>query len=387
MSESDPAEIPQCDPRASYLAQREAIDAAVLGVLQNGRYILGPELSAFEAEFAAFCGASHAIGVANGTDALELSLRALGVGPGDGVVTVSHTAVATTVAIRAVGAIPLFVDVDAADGLMDPEQLEALLELGRKGRLAVSHDRIRAIVPVHLYGRCADMTSIGAIATAAGIPVVEDCAQAHGAFHRGRAAGTMGALGSFSFYPTKNLGAFGDGGAVICSDPGLAANVKLLREYGWKDRYVSAVEGGNSRLDELQAAILRVKLTSLAGDNARRTRLADSYREHIRNPLVRLPQLSTHGVDAYHQFVVRADAREDLQQTLLRQHIRSLVHYPVPVHEQPAYRSPDYAPLPLVHTENLARSVLSLPMFPQLAPELVRRVANAINAWEPGTAT
>ena len=372
---SQPASIPQCDPRASYLAQKDQIDAAIGASLAAGRYILGPSVAAFESEFADFQAVAHTVGVANGTDALELALRALGIGPGDAVITVSHTAVATAVAIRKTGAIPLFADVDAVHGLIDPEQVRALLEPG-----ATRH-RVRAIVPVHLYGRCADMDEITAIASEHGLVVVEDCAQAHGATLHGRRAGSFGAFGTFSFYPTKNLGAIGDGGALVTSDAALEQKVRLLREYGWQTRYVSAIEGGNSRLDELQAAILRVKLARLDADNDRRRAIAQIYRSALDNPMVTVPVEAVSPRHVYHQFVVRCAERDALQDDLRQAAIGTLVHYPVPVHLQPAYANTDYAPLPLPRTEAWAREVLSLPMFPQLDTESVGRVVEAVNAW------
>jgi dTDP-4-amino-4,6-dideoxygalactose transaminase len=378
--------IPQCDPHASYLAQQPAIDAAIRRVLDKGRYILGDEVAAFENEFAAFLGASHAVGVANGTDALELALRALGIGAGDAVVTVSHTAVATAVAVRRTGAIPLFADVDAEHGLMDPASVSELLARAAAGKLAVPVDRIRAIVPVHLYGRCADMDTICQLAQAHDLHLVEDCAQAHGARFNGRCAGTFGTFGAFSFYPTKNLGALGDGGAVVTSDAGLDRQVRLLREYGWRQRYVSDIEGGNSRLDELQAAILRVKLEQLDADNQARRRIARDYQAQVANPELRMPGEAPSERHAYHQFVVSSPRRDELQLQLRGQGVDTLVHYPVPVHLQPAYAHPGYAPLPLPHTEQWAREVLSLPMFPQLRADSVSRVASAVNAWRPSPA-
>ena len=370
--------IPQCSPLASYQAQAGDIDAAFKRVLAAGRYILGDEVAAFEREFASVCGATDAIGVANGTDAIELALRALDVGAGDAVVTVSLSAVATAVGIRATGAIPLFVDVDPVDGLIDPGEVERLLAAAQRGDAPVPLDRIRAILPVHLYGRCADMTALGDIARRYGLPVVEDCAQAHGARHAGRPAGSFGDAACFSFYPTKNLGAIGDGGAVVASGS-LAARVRLLRQYGWRQRYVSEVEGTNSRLDELQAAVLRVKLERLAHDNLARRALAAAYRDGISHPLVTVAADDAGHV--YHQFVVRSPRRDALQRHLAELGIGTLVHYPAAIHEQPAYADPAYRPLPLPQTERWTREVLSLPMFPQLPPSDVQAVVDAINQW------
>lgn len=375
--------IPQCDPHASYAAQGQEIDQAIRRVLDNGRYILGPEVTAFENEFADFLQAPFASGVANGTDALELALRALGIGPGDAVITVSHTAVATAVAIRATGAIPIFADIDPEHGLIDPHQVDRLLLEASSGRLTVSKERIRAIMPVHLYGRCADMESLASIARRHELRIVEDCAQAHGALFDGKRVGTFGDFGAFSFYPTKNLGALGDGGGLVCSDAALNERVRLLREYGWRNRYISESDGGNSRLDEIQAAILRVKLRNLDSDNLARRSLATFYREGISNPALTVPGGDPGGRHVYHQFVLRCEERDSLQQFLREEGIGTLVHYPVPVHLQPAYSDRRYTPLPLPNTERWAREVLSLPMFPQLSEESVARAASALNRWRP----
>ena len=374
-------EIPQCSPLAGYLEQAEAIDHALQRVLRGGRYILGPEVAAFEHEFAAFVGAAHGLGVANGTDAIAVALKAIGVGAGDVVLTVSNTAVATTVAIRTVGADPLFADIDSEHGLMDVAHAAELLERATRGEIGIAFDRIKAILPVHLYGRCVDMDALGAIGERHGIPILEDCAQAHGARWNGRIAGTFGAMASFSFYPTKNLGAIGDGGAVTTSDPALHERTRLLREYGWRQRYISDIEGGNSRLDELQAALLRVKLQRLAQDNSTRRALAAIYRERIRHPDVMASTTADEG-HVYHQFVVRTPRRDALQKYLRERGIGTLVHYPAAIHQQPAYADPAFRPLPLHRTEQWATQVLSLPMFPQLAAADAEYVADAINAWD-----
>lgn len=368
--------IPQCNPLAAYQAQRARIDAAMRDVLDAGRYILGPRVSSFEQAFAHWTGMQHVLGVANGTDALEMALRAIGVGEGDRVVTTSMTAVATVVAIRAAGAIPVFADVDADHGLLDVAQVAHVFK-------TTTHP-IKAIVPVHLYGRCMDMDALCALAVKHGVLIAEDCAQAHGARWNGRAAGTFGEVASFSFYPTKNLGAIGDGGALATNDADTFERARLLREYGWKQRYVSAVEGGNSRLDELQAAILSVKLDALDADNTRRRAIAAAYRAGIENPHVALWRGNDDG-HVYHQFVVRTPHRDALHAFLAERGVSTLVHYPVAVHDQPAYADSAYRPLPLPHTEAWAASVLSLPMYPQLADEDIARVIEAVNAWPVST--
>jgi dTDP-4-amino-4,6-dideoxygalactose transaminase len=377
-------DIPQCSPLAGYLEQAEAIDAAMRRVMTGGRYILGPEVTAFEQEFATFVGTRHALGVANGTDALVIALKAMGIGPGDAVVSVSNSAVATTVAIRATGATPLFVDVDPDHGLMDIAQAGELLALAARGGIGVALERIKAILPVHLYGRCVDMDALCALANQYRLPIVEDCAQAHGAQWNGRAAGTFGQIACFSFYPTKNLGAAGDGGAVATSDPHLHERARLLREYGWRQRYVSDIEGGNSRLDELQAALLRVKLTRLAQHNEARARIAMIYRERIRHPAISIAAAASDGGHVYHQFVVRTQRRDALHEYLKGHGIGTLVHYPCAIHQQPAYADPLYRPLPLERTERWTAEVLSLPMFPQLARADAEHVADTINAWDVG---
>ena len=365
--------IPQCNPLAAYQAQADEIDAAIHDALSSGRYILGPRVATFETKFAQWIGVGHGLGVANGTDALELALRALGIGPGDAVVTTSMSAVATAVAIRKTGAIPLFADVDEEHGLIDPTKVDVLFDAHAKS--------IRAIVPVHLYGRCVDMTALMRIAHHHNVHVVEDCAQAHGARWGSRAAGTFGAFGTFSFYPTKNLGAIGDGGALVTDDAGLRERACLLREYGWKQRYISDIEGGNSRLDELQAAILEVKLARLEADNAARRAIAVTYREGISHPAVKVFRGDDSG-HVYHQFVVNTHARDVLQAHLSAHGIGSLVHYPAAIHQQPAYSDKAYAPLPLPNTERWSATVLSLPMYPQMSESDTVRVVDAINAWD-----
>jgi dTDP-4-amino-4,6-dideoxygalactose transaminase len=359
-----------CSPQAQYEAQREAIDAAIASVLSRGRYILGAEAEAFEREFAAYIGVSHGIGVGSGTEALHVALRACGVGPGDEVVTVSHTAVATVSAIELCGARPVFVDIDPGTFTMDAVQLESVLTT-----------RTRAVVPVHLYGQPADLDGILSIARARGIRVIEDCAQAHGARYDGRRAGSFGDVACFSFYPTKNLGAIGDGGIVVTADATLAKQARLLREYGWEQRYISSIAGWNSRLDELQAAILRVKLGRLDTDNAARARLALRYDAALAGGDVTIPTCRPGASHVYHLYVVRSDRRDALQAWLRARGIGSLVHYPMPVHRQPAYAGHLSGGRALPETERAAAEVLSLPMFPQLPEAAVDAVAAAVQAF------
>jgi dTDP-4-amino-4,6-dideoxygalactose transaminase len=356
------------NPRAQYLAHKDEIDAAVARVLDGGRYILGAEVEAFENEFAKYVGAASALGVGSGTEALHVALAACGVGQGDEVVTVSHTAVATVAAIELCGARPVFVDIRPDTFTMDATKLEAALG-----------PRTKAIVPVHLYGHPADIVDIVAIAQRRGLRVVEDCAQAHGASVAGRKVGSFGDVGCFSFYPTKNLGAVGDGGAVTTGDPELAKRMRLLREYGWSERYVSSLPGWNTRLDELQAAVLRVKLRHLEGDNAARRRLAARYTEQLSGLPLAVPVTAPAAIHVHHLYVVRSAKRDRMASFLNEKRIGALVHYPVPVHMQPAYR--DRAAVELPHTERAAAEVLSLPMYPELAENEVDFVAGEVRAF------
>jgi dTDP-4-amino-4,6-dideoxygalactose transaminase len=365
---SDAAPIPAADPRRSYLSHRAAIDEAIHRVLESGWYILGKEVGAFEAEFAQYVGVQHAIGVGSGTEALHLALRVLGVGPGDAVVTVSHSAVATVAAIELAGATPVLVDVDAATFTLDPERLERAVLKHRGGPL-------KAVIPVHLYGHPADMEAITAIARRHGLSILEDCAQSHGAAIGGRKTGTWGDLAAFSFYPTKNLGALGDGGAVVCDDARLAERARELRQYGWRERYISDRAGMNTRLDEIQAAILRVKLRSLDSDNQRRRDLASRYADTLAPARLALPQVRRDVQHAYHQYTIRTKQRDGLREFLGSHGVGTAILYPVPIHQQPAYR--DRAVLGdggLERTEELCREILSLPVYPELTDDDVRRI-------------
>lgn len=361
--------IPPADPREGVLARRAEIDAAIARVLEEGRYILGPETDAFEREFAAYLGVAHVVGVASGTDALVLALRACGVGPGDEVVTVGHTAVATVAAVELAGAAPVLVDIEPDTGTMDPARVEAALS-----------PRTRALLPVHLYGHPAALEPLRAIARDRRLLLVEDCAQAHGATFQGRRVGSFGAAAAFSFYPTKNLGAIGDGGAVATDDPAIADAARRLREYGWRDRYVSEVPGVNSRLDELQAAILRVGLRHLDADNARRAAIAGLYDRELAGAGLALPVTRAGCGHVYHQYVVRLPARDALRGALRARGVGTLIHYPFAVHDQPAYRGRLRIPAPLPRTEEAAATVLSLPMYPGLGEARARRAAGAVRA-------
>ncbi len=358
--------IPFVDLRASYLELRDELDAAALEVLRSGWYVLGPQVRAFEEEFAAWLGLPDAAGVASGTDALLLALLACGIGPGDEVITPSHTAVATVAAIELAGARPVFADIRPDTFTLDPGSAAAAIT-----------PATRAIVAVHLYGQMADMDALAALANRHGLILVEDCAQAHGATSQGRLAGAVGDIACFSFYPTKNLGAAGDGGLVASARPALVERVRSLRQYGWRERYISAESGLNSRLDELQAALLRVKLRRLDAWNLRRQALAGRYDELLTGTGVTTPAVTPGNRHVYHLYVVRSAQRDRLQAHLARCGIGTAIHYPVPVHQQPAYRH--LAPaggLPV--TEHAAAEILSLPMYPQMPLDHVVQVAQCV---------
>ena len=360
--------IPQCSPLSSYLALRPELDSAAAAVLAAGNYILGDRVAAFEQAFAAFCGAAQAIGCANGTDALELILRGCGIGPGDRVLTVANTAVATAAAIVRCGAEPGFVELEESGYAISPAALE--LELQQRPA--------RAVIVVHLFGLPADLPALRATAGRYGALLIEDCAQAHGARLHGVPVGSTSLAAGFSFYPTKNLGAFGDGGAVITSDEALATRVRALRQYGWQERYISALPGGiNSRLDELQAALLLVQLPKLAAANARRRELAARYDAGLAGLPLQLPPVRPGAEPVYHQYVIATPRREELRRFLAARGIGTAVHDPQPIHLQPAFRTGVRLP----RTEKLAGEVLSLPMFPALRDEEADAVIAAIREF------
>ncbi|MCW0235161.1 MAG: DegT/DnrJ/EryC1/StrS family aminotransferase [Ferrovibrio sp.] len=369
--------IPQTNPKAAYLAQRDAIDAAIRRVLENGWYIQGEEVAAFERDFAAYADARHAVACASGTDALILALRALGIGPGDAVITVSHTAVATVAAIELAGATPVLVDTDEY-WTMAPAALEAVLKDWPAGAPGP-----KAVIPVHLYGQPAAMPEIAAITERHGLILLEDNAQAHGATLNGRMVGHWGKAAAYSLYPTKNLGAIGDGGIVTTDNDGVADTLRALREYGWRERYISAIAGMNSRLDPLQAAILRVKLGALPADTERRRAIAARYSAGLAGLSgLGLPKIRAGAAPVYHLYVIDAGSRRnELQAKLKERGVGTLIHYPVPVHLQPAYLGKiALGPGGLPNTERAAKSVLSLPLFPQLPDADVDMVIAAVKA-------
>jgi len=364
----------QSDLRASYFAHQAEIDTAISRVLNSGWYILGQEVEDFERAFAAYLGVNHTIGVANGTEALEIALRACGVGTGDIVITVSHTAVATVAAIELIGATAHLVDVDPQTFTMELNQLEDAIKKSQQKRLP-----LRAIVPVHLYGHPANLPAIMALADRYQLYVIEDCAQSHGAVSHGRKTGSWGHLAAFSFYPTKNLGALGDGGAVVTNDAKLANKIRCLREYGWQQRYISEIPGMNSRLDPLQAAILKVKLRYLEEENKQRQTLAHLYDNLLAQTSLSLPQKYGPVEHVYHQYVIRTPQRNQLQEFLKTHAINTLIHYPVPIHQQPAYRG--RVTLSLPETEKICQAILSLPMHPYLSAAQIERVSDLVTYW------
>lgn len=365
--------IPFVDLKAEYEALRAELDTAVSQAIASGWYILGEEVSAFEAEFASYIGIEHAVGVASGTDAILLGLRALGVGPGDEVITVAHTAVATIAAIELAGATPVFVDIEPDTYTLDPALLAAAIT-----------PRSKAIIPVHLYGHPADLDPILALARQHKLYVLEDCAQAHGTRYHGKIVGSFGDAAAFSFYPTKNLGALGDGGAVVTRHDEVAERLLALRQYGWKQRYISETTGYNSRLDELQAALLRVKLAYLDGMNAARRRLANQYAQALAALPLTLPVERPFARHVYHLYVIQTEQRDALRTHLQAQGMGTAIHYPQPVHHQPAYDHLGYGANSLPITENCSARILSLPMYPTMPEAHVAQVANAIKAFYSG---
>ena len=358
------------NPGAQYQAHKPEVDEAVQRVLTSGWYILGQEVKLFESEFSEYLGVPHSIGVGSGTEALHVALAACGVGPEDEVITVSHTAVATVAAIELTGATPVLVDIEPEYYTLDPRRLEAAIS-----------ERTRAIIPVHLYGQPAHLAPILELAQRHDLMVIEDCAQAHGAEYGNRRVGSWGDMGCFSFYPTKNLGAFGDGGMVVTNDSELAERIRLLREYGWAERYVSHISGWNSRLDEIHAAVLRVMLRHLDEDTTRRSRLAKSYDEALRDAGLEVPRVREGTTHVYHLYVVRSQRRELLLEFLKEKEVGALVHYPVPVHLQPAYRECPIGEGGLMETERAAQEIISLPMYPRLTGLELETVIDAIQAF------
>lgn len=359
--------IPLVELAGQYRSLRDEILPAMDGVMSEAQFILGEDVERFEEEFAAFCGARHCVGVASGLDALQLALRAVGVGAGDEVITAANTFIASALAVTHTGATPVLADVRKDDFNLDPEAVERAIT-----------PRTKAILPVHLYGQPARMDEIRDIARRHGLRVVEDACQAHGARYGAQRAGAMGDAGCFSFYPGKNLGGYGDGGAVVTDDPGIAERLRLDRNYGSRIKYIHDSAGFNSRLDTLQAAVLRIKLRRLDGWNARRRQLAALYRELLADADVLLPR-EMRGVEhVYHLFVIRHPERDRLLADLHARGIGAGVHYPIPIHQQAPYAGirtvPDGAPVATM----LSRQILSLPLYPEMTEAQVAEVAGAV---------
>ena len=369
--------IPLLDLTRQYQPLREPVQAAITRVIESQRFILGPDVENFERRFAEYCGARHAIGCASGTDALELALMAVEVGPGDEVLTVPFTFFATAGAILSSGARPVFIDVEPASFNLNVEQLD---------RVLARHPSMKAILPVHLYGGCADMGPLLERAAARGIPVIEDAAQAVGAEFQGRRAGSIGAMGCFSFFPTKNLGAFGDGGMLTTNDETLARNLRALRVHGSFERYVHQWPGMNSRLDALQAAVLNVKMDYLDGWNRARQRNAALYRELL-SGVVTVPHARPYQTNhVYNQFVIRAPRRDELRKWLAEHDVGTEVYYPLPIHLQPALAAYGYKAGDFPVSEQLAREVLALPVFAELTEDEIAAVAGLIREFYGGSA-
>ncbi|MBM3288826.1 MAG: DegT/DnrJ/EryC1/StrS family aminotransferase [Candidatus Hydrogenedentes bacterium] len=359
--------IPFAELKPQYLAMKDEIDAAIAEVFDAGWFILGKQCAAFEEEFAAYHGRGHTVGCASGTDAIHLALRALGVGPGHEVITAVNTCVPTVCGIAATGARPAFADVCHDTLTLDPASLERAIT-----------PRTRAVVPVHLYGHPCDMEPILDVARTHDLKVVEDCAQAHGALYKGRKCGTFGDAAAFSFYPSKNLGAYGDGGAVFTRDDAAAARLRMLRNYGEESRYRSVIEGFNSRLDEMQAAILRVKLRHLDDGNAARRARALAYGQGLQRARVTLPAETEWATSNYHLYVLRSQARDAMRDHLQRAGVGTQIHYPTPLHLQPAYTHLGYGAGDFPVAERACREILSLPMYPELPMEHLEEIVRAV---------
>lgn len=360
-------DVPFLDLHAAYLALKSELDEAVLRTLSSGWYLLGSELATFEKEFADFLGVNHCVGVGNGLDALHLSLRAMGIGPGDEVLVPSNTYIATWLAVSYAGATPIPVEPDPCTYNIDPERLaEALTE------------RTKAVLPVHLYGQPADMDPIRAFAARHGLWVLEDAAQAHGALYKGKRVGSLGDAAAWSFYPGKNLGALGDAGAVTTNDESLAERLRALRNYGSKVKYVNDVQGFNSRLDEVQAAVLRVKLNYLDAWNEKRKEIAALYLRELSCTPLSLPYVSAWAEPVWHLFVVQSPLRDRLQRRLKEAGVNTLIHYPIPPHLQTAYQELAYVPGSLPVAEAIHTRVLSLPLGPHMNPYQVEHVVEAV---------
>lgn len=360
--------IPIFELNRQYKEIEEEINAAIQGVLNSGWYILGKQVGTFEKEFALYCTSAYGVAVGNGTEALQLSLIALGVRPGDEVITVPNTAMFTVSAISAVGAKPVFVDIEPIAYTMDPQKIEQVIT-----------EKTKVVIPVHLYGQCADMDPILEISRKHNLKVIEDACQAHGAEYKGKKAGSMGDTGCFSFYPSKNLGAYGDGGMVVTNNENIAENLRMLRHGGQKERYYHQIKGFNSRLDEIQAAILKVKLRYLdKWTNLRRDK-AQLYNKLINNKTIIKPSEVDYNKHVYHLYVIRTENRDKIQYSLKQNNIETHIHYPIPIHMQKAYKDLNISKGSYPVSEEYAGEILSLPMFPELTEDEIRIIADVVN--------
>jgi dTDP-4-amino-4,6-dideoxygalactose transaminase len=363
--------IPFSDPSASYKSHKNEIDQAISRVLDSGWYVLGQEVESFENEFASFHGSDFTcVGVANGTDAIALALRCLGLGEGDEVITVSHTAVASVAGIEQAGCKPVFADIDPLTRCLCPQSLRSRIS-----------DRTRAIIPVHIFGQPCDMIEIMKIARTSNLLVLEDCSQAHAAEIEGRKVGTFGDLATFSCYPTKNLGGLGDGGIILCRETKHTDRLKSLRQYGWNDHRESLTRGFNSRLDELQAAILRVKLRHLVNDNDRRRKIAEQYDKSFRDLPLTLPHRPPKEKHSMHLYVIECEKRDELMKHLRENAIGASLHYHLPVHRHQAYSGKVRGADDLPNTEAFYQRNLTLPLFPELEKESIEKITSEVHAW------
>jgi dTDP-4-amino-4,6-dideoxygalactose transaminase len=360
--------IPMVDLKAQYLNIKDEIDRGILAALEKTQFILGPNVAAFETEAAAYLGVQHAVAVASGTDALHLALAAAGIGAGDEVITSPFTFIATAEAIRYVGATPVFVDIDPKSFNIDPARIEAAIT-----------PKSRAVLPVHLFGQPADMATIESICQKHGLMLIEDCAQSFGAKTGGRMTGTIGAFGCFSFFPSKNLGCYGDGGMVTTNSPELAEQLRILRNHGSRVRYHHNVIGYNSRLDEIQAVVLRVKLKHIGEYNAGRQRVAQHYTELLKDSALTTPHEDGKGIHVYHQYTVLTNSRDKIMEALTDAGIASAIYYPIPLHRQEVFAS-DYRNISLPVSEEISGRCLSLPIFPEMTDAQVLEVVMAVKA-------
>ncbi len=358
------------NPKLQYLGKKKKIVSSILKTLHNNKYVLGENVMKFEKEFSKYIGIKYSAGVANGTDALELGLKAVGVSPGDEVITVSHTALATVAAICSVGAIPVLVDIKEKDFLINENLIEKYIS-----------KKTKALICVHIYGQTANLSELKKICSKKKIILIEDVSQAHGAFFKNKKAGSYGLISTFSFYPTKNLGAIGDAGAICSNNKRIINNIKKMREYGWDKNRLSNILGRNSRLDELQASILRVKLKDLNKDNLKRKAIARKYFESLRSNRIKLPSVRNYKEHVFHLFVVRVKNRDKVLNFLKKNNVIAGIHYPNPIHLQPAYKKMIKKNSKLPITEKVSKEIISLPIYPELPLKKVDLVCKLLNSY------